>query len=144
MPEDSLGLGCPHIDTELRIKDYNDHLAALRDDGPLGITTRGLQDEYTRRLGDAPAHFGIKNLHHDPAHRLPMLTAIELREGCHGDMTKNVLENPAVIVTSADNAGNLLYQIAKKRRETNLNKACLLYTSPSPRDRQKSRMPSSA
>ena len=25
-----------------------------------------------------------------------------------------------------------------------LNKACLLYTSPSPRDRQKSRMPSSA
>ena len=26
----------------------------------------------------------------------------------------------------------------------NLNKDCLLYTSPSPRDRQKSRMPSSA
>ena len=25
-----------------------------------------------------------------------------------------------------------------------MNKACLLYTSPSPRDRQKSRMPSSA
>ena len=25
-----------------------------------------------------------------------------------------------------------------------LNKSCLLYTSPSPRDRQKSRMPSSA
>ena len=28
--------------------------------------------------------------------------------------------------------------------EFNLLKACLLYTSPSPRDRQKSRMPSSA
>ena len=27
---------------------------------------------------------------------------------------------------------------------TDLNKACLLYTSPSPRDRQKARMPSSA
>ena len=27
---------------------------------------------------------------------------------------------------------------------THLNKGCLLYTSPSPRDRQKSRMPSSA
>ena len=27
---------------------------------------------------------------------------------------------------------------------TNLNKACLLYTSPSPRDRTRSRMPSSA
>ena len=28
--------------------------------------------------------------------------------------------------------------------ETNEDEACLLYTSPSPRDRQKSRMPSSA
>ena len=30
------------------------------------------------------------------------------------------------------------------RRESALNQNCLLYTSPSPRDRQKSRMPSSA
>ena len=29
-------------------------------------------------------------------------------------------------------------------QDTDLNPACLLYTSPSPRDRQKSRMPSSA
>ena len=28
--------------------------------------------------------------------------------------------------------------------KSQLNKSCLLYTSPSPRDRQKSRMPSSA
>ena len=33
---------------------------------------------------------------------------------------------------------------AKHRVNLSLNKNCLLYTSPSPRDRQKSRMPSSA
>ena len=31
-----------------------------------------------------------------------------------------------------------------ERNESGLVKGCLLYTSPSPRDRQKSRMPSSA
>ena len=33
---------------------------------------------------------------------------------------------------------------AKRQAVTNPTKTCLLYTSPSPRDRQKSRMPSSA
>ena len=33
---------------------------------------------------------------------------------------------------------------AASKRSTGETKACLLYTSPSPRDRQKSRMPSSA
>ena len=33
---------------------------------------------------------------------------------------------------------------ADKVNKTELSKFCLLYTSPSPRDRQKSRMPSSA
>ena len=33
---------------------------------------------------------------------------------------------------------------SKKNQEKLLRNACLLYTSPSPRDRQKSRMPSSA
>ena len=32
----------------------------------------------------------------------------------------------------------------KEQRKSNIYKGCLLYTSPSPRDRQKSRMPSSA
>ena len=32
----------------------------------------------------------------------------------------------------------------KKRKNQLMNETCLLYTSPSPRDRQKSRMPSSA
>ena len=36
------------------------------------------------------------------------------------------------------------YLNAKGDVEVSVNKICLLYTSPSPRDRQKSRMPSSA
>ena len=35
-------------------------------------------------------------------------------------------------------------RVVIKGAEINVGKACLLYTSPSPRDRQKSRMPSSA
>ena len=36
------------------------------------------------------------------------------------------------------------YQIQLSKEKQNISKFCLLYTSPSPRDRQKSRMPSSA
>ena len=42
---------------------------------------------------------------------------------------------------------NIIAIYAEDSRETTLENilaACLLYTSPSPRDRQKSRMPSSA
>ena len=35
-------------------------------------------------------------------------------------------------------------QLAFVKKESDFNWLCLLYTSPSPRDRQKSRMPSSA
>ena len=58
-------------------------------------------------------------------------------EVCHG-MT---LSEPVAIVSKVLNTGQ------SKQRENKLQrfgKACLLYTSPSPRDRQKSRMPSSA
>ena len=41
------------------------------------------------------------------------------------------------VVKSPAQLGNAMYEIFKDRN-------CLLYTSPSPRDRQKSRMPSSA
>ena len=41
---------------------------------------------------------------------------------------------------TAYNRGQVLYRIA----EVMQGRSCLLYTSPSPRDRQKSRMPSSA
>ena len=38
----------------------------------------------------------------------------------------------------------LIERISKKIKTYNKTTICLLYTSPSPRDRQKSRMPSSA
>ena len=46
-------------------------------------------------------------------------------------------------VAKVDEAAEALKQIAKSGKKV-LFVACLLYTSPSPRDRQKSRMPSSA
>ena len=48
-------------------------------------------------------------------------------------------------------AAGVAYEFSKKKMEdageqerSTIGKGCLLYTSPSPRDRQKSRMPSSA
>ena len=52
-----------------------------------------------------------------------------------------VLENSRVV---RDEEGNVLYYEGTLTDITGRKKACLLYTSPSPRDRQKSRMPSSA
>ena len=39
---------------------------------------------------------------------------------------------------------NKMYLLMEKQRNRGQDGVCLLYTSPSPRDRQKSRMPSSA
>ena len=41
-------------------------------------------------------------------------------------------------------SGDLLRTMAQGSRNLGMSGNCLLYTSPSPRDRQKSRMPSSA
>ena len=43
-----------------------------------------------------------------------------------------------------DGAEFSVYQVAKCNEKESRHTVCLLYTSPSPRDRQKSRMPSSA
>ena len=69
-----------------------------------------------------------------------------------GSSKRKILDDPV----SIDNIG-LIYHHGWENRdngrlneidtaveEVNAYKACLLYTSPSPRDRQKSRMPSSA
>ena len=49
--------------------------------------------------------------------------------------------NP-IIAANMDGVGT--FEMLKVLAEDNMLVACLLYTSPSPRDRQKSRMPSSA
>ena len=44
-----------------------------------------------------------------------------------------------------DNPGDILYRIpVRTGQKDNHNRSCLLYTSPSPRDKRQSRMPSSA
>ena len=55
-------------------------------------------------------------------------------------------ENQKKLFESYDEGKNLIaYGVAGTGKTfISLYKACLLYTSPSPRDRQKSRMPSSA
>ena len=45
----------------------------------------------------------------------------------------------SVVYDELDSEGNLMVRYTREEQYT-----CLLYTSPSPRDRQKSRMPSSA
>ena len=58
------------------------------------------------------------------------------------DESKNVLPNHKVRVSILHNK-NPLYEF-RQNFAVAMYKSCLLYTSPSPRDRQKSRMPSSA
>ena len=65
----------------------------------------------------------------------------------------NALKKAGIEVTVASNSGESIQTVtgdkdwaSKVNADSRLAdaKACLLYTSPSPRDRQKSRMPSSA
>ena len=49
-----------------------------------------------------------------------------------------------VFVDSCQFLATTLDNLVKALRKSGVDKFCLLYTSPSPRDRQKSRMPSSA
>ena len=58
-------------------------------------------------------------------------------KGAKGELTRTVHSNMAVEVDGAT-------VHVKRPDDTKLNKSCLLYTSPSPRDLSTSRMPSSA
>ena len=74
-----------------------------------------------------------------------------LNEFCE-DLTKEATENKLDPVVGRDDIINDITQTFARRNKSNVlmvgdpgvGKTCLLYTSPSPRDRQKSRMPSSA
>ena len=62
-------------------------------------------------------------------------TYIDGAEGTTGlQLKQRLLSHPEIQIISAD---------VNKRKDLNY-KLCLLYTSPSPRDRTRSRMPSSA
>ena len=51
--------------------------------------------------------------------------------------------SPMIGMRSDEIAGQVIKGLLDRNKELDVN-FCLLYTSPSPRDRQKSRMPSSA
>ena len=72
----------------------------------------------------------------------------EVGENRPSPYTKKSIDN--VLATTKDNLNQWVTVKAnvkedfKKFHDLDVNELCLLYTSPSPRDRQKSRMPSSA
>ena len=53
-------------------------------------------------------------------------------------------EETEALVLQAIDAGFTAFDTANQKKHYREDFICLLYTSPSPRDRQKSRMPSSA
>ena len=60
---------------------------------------------------------------------------------CHGEEEAEVLFRPlAKLVCIIDAVRNII----NPKEKLDISKSCLLYTSPSPRDRTRSRMPSSA
>ena len=72
---------------------------------------------------------------------------------CDGDLEylgtenyegKQIVYNKTQIESGRKKAKELLEQLLDKETKKPLNISCLLYTSPSPRDRTRSRMPSSA
>ena len=71
----------------------------------------------------------------------------------NADAIYNLIKIPNLEVHKVDDVNGIKYLVSKRGfviGDTNnikcngINNSCLLYTSPSPRDRQKSRMPSSA
>ena len=61
-----------------------------------------------------------------------------------GTMTESVTNNDGTIRFTVGADGNQNYDFAGYFSDVRVYKGCLLYTSPSPRDRTRSRMPSSA
>ena len=92
--------------------------------------------------GIAMAHAG-KQLH---IRRLPAIDAIEEAVGRATEMGRPMLFVPGLagIDVPSFQAVAIAGHIAKLAARYRTRIICLLYTSPSPRDRQKSRMPSSA
>ena len=61
-----------------------------------------------------------------------------------GKFDEAIAEYTKAIAAEPDNAGYYQSRAFAYKKKNDLPKACLLYTSPSPRDQRGSRMPSSA
>ena len=71
-------------------------------------------------------------------------THIELVEKVYATLEDNIAKLRSRKSDSLTLAEKILYGHARNVNEVSMNRGCLLYTSPSPRDAQLSRMPSSA
>src|SRR5665811_1072061 len=76
-----------------------------------------------------------------PNNRIPAIVA---RAPPDGGEPFSVFETGAILIYLADKTGRLLPKGMRGRSNVTQWVICLLYTSPSPRDRTRSRMPSSA
>ena len=72
------------------------------------------------------------------------LTELGLRQAKPGEFTRRAVEHGKMDLTEAEGLADLIDARTEGQRVQALSNICLLYTSPSPRDKRQSRMPSSA
>jgi hypothetical protein len=84
----------------------------------------------------------LKTSYVDPVHKNDQQLLFVIHAAA--DRVEKVELFPLLITTMQVNTATGAAFDEISERIVDLSKACLLYTSPSPRDRQKSRMPSSA
>ena len=82
------------------------------------------------------------------ASKSPARRAVLAAAGVIPVIHESEVDEPAALRDAASERGTNVEELSAEQRVSILAcakaKACLLYTSPSPRDRQKARMPSSA
>ena len=92
-------------------------------------------------------HHGVAHSWHDP-HAAARYDGTRIRQSVVPDGTIERTTRPSMLPANSrpkePNTTHMAEDIDEVEAPDELIEDCLLYTSPSPRDRQKSRMPSSA
>ena len=90
--------------------------------------------------------FGMEFLNKEPFKDIYVHALVRDEKGQKMSKSKGNVIDPLVLIEkySADALRFTLLSMASPGRDVKLSEDCLLYTSPSPRDRTRSRMPSSA
>ena len=107
------------------------------------FANEGFIDELAQKAGTDPYQFRLNLLKNAPRHLGVLRLAAE-----KADWGKKMAKRQGMGIALHESFGSWAAHVAEvtvtKTGELSIDKICLLYTSPSPRDRQKSRMPSSA